>query len=92
MNGWVGEEMFVAHNEPIVNISIVGEMESSVLKEVVVELVPRLFDQGNGDVAQGRRELGANPSPSNLLVGVVTCPENTGVECKGYNGSDVGCV
>ena len=92
LNGWVGEEVFVVHNEPIVNISIVSEMESCVLKEVVVELVPRVFDQGDGDVAQGRRELGANPSPSNLLVCVVTCPENTGVECKGYNGSDVGCV
>ena len=51
--------------------------------------MPRVFDQGNGDVAEGRRELGANPSPSNLFVGVVACPENTGVECKGDNGCDV---
>ena len=36
--------------------------------------------------------MGANPSLSNLLVGVVACPENTGVECEGDNSGDVGCV
>ena len=36
--------------------------------------------------------MGANPSPSNLLVGVVACPDNTDVERKGDNGSDVGSV
>ena len=63
-----------------------------MLKKVVVELAPRVLDQGDGNVAKGRRELGANPSPSNLLVCVVACPENTSVQCKGDNGSDVGRV
>ena len=54
--------------------------------------MPRVFDQGNGDVAEGRRELGANPSPSNLLVDIVAFPENTRVQCKGDNGGDVGRV
>ena len=36
--------------------------------------------------------MGANPSPSNLLVSVVACLENTGVECEGDNGSDVRSV
>ena len=61
-----------------------------MLEKVVVKLVPRVFNEGNGNVAEGRRELGANPSPSNLFVGVVACPENAGVECKGHNDGDVG--
>ena len=32
--------MFVVDNETVVNIPIVCEMEGSVLKQVVVELVP----------------------------------------------------
>ena len=89
LNGWVGEKLFVVHDEAIVNIPVVCEVESSVLEKVVVKLVPRMFNEGNGDVAEGRRELGANPSPSNLFVGVVACLENTGAECKGDNGCDV---
>ena len=54
-----------------------------------MDLVPGVFNEGDGDIAQGWRELGANPSSSDLLVGVVACPENTGVECKGDNGGDV---
>ena len=64
-------------------------MEGGVLEKVVVELVPRAFNEGDGDVAEGRRELGANPSPSDLFVGAIACPENAGVECKGHNGCDV---
>ena len=92
LDGWVGEEMFVLDNEAVVDIAVVREVEGCVLKKVVVKLAPRVFDQGDGDVAEGRRELGANPSLSNLFVCVVACPENTSVECKGDNGSDVGCV
>ena len=92
LDGWVGEEVFVVHNEAVVNKSVVREVECCVLEKIVVKLVPRVFDQGNGDIAEGRRVLGANPSPSNLLVGVVACPENTGVQCKSDNGSDVGRV
>ena len=51
-----------------------------------------MFNEANGDVAEGRRELGANPSPSDLFVGVFACPENAGVECKGNDGCDVGGV
>ena len=36
--------------------------------------------------------MGANPSSSDLLVGVVARPENAGVERKGYDGGDVGCL
>ena len=90
--GWVGEEVFVVHDETVVNVSVVGEVEGCVLEEVVVELVPGVFNEGDCDVAEGRRELGANPSPSDLFVGVVACPENAGVECKGDNSDDVGCM
>ena len=48
-----------------------------------------MFNEGDGDVAKGRGELGANPSPPNLLVSVVTCPENAGVKCVCHNGRDV---
>ena len=41
-----------------------------------------MFDEGDGHVA----------SASDLLVGVVASPENTGVESKSDDGSDVGCV
>ena len=92
LDGWVGKEVFVVNDETVVDVPVVCEVESSVLEKVVVELMPRVFNEGNGNVAKGRRELGANPSPSNLFVGVVACPENTGVHCKGDNGSDVGRV
>ena len=51
LDGWVGEEVFVVHNEAVVDISVVREVECCVLKEIVVELVPRVFYQGDGDVA-----------------------------------------
>ena len=76
-------------NETVVHIAVVCEVEGSVLKEIVVELVPRMFDESDRDVAKGRGELGANPSPPNLLVSVVTRPENAGVECVCHNGSAV---
>ena len=82
--------MFVVNNEAAVDISIVCEVEVCVLKEVVVDLVPGVFDEGDGDIAQGWRELGANPSPSDLFVGVVASPENACVEGKCHDGGDVG--
>ena len=36
--------------------------------------------------------MGANPSSSDLLFGVVASPENAGVERKGHDGGDVGCL
>ena len=92
LDGWVGEEVFVAHDETVVDVPAVCEVESSVLEKVVEELMPRVFNEGNGDVAEGRRELGANPSPSNLFVGVIACPENAGVECESNDSCDVGGV
>ena len=72
--------MFVVHDETVVNVSVVSKVEGCVLEEVVVELVPGVLNEGDCNIANGRRELGANPSPSDLFVGVVACPEN---ECKG---------
>ena len=48
-----------------------------------------MFDECDGDIAKGWRELGSNPSSSDLLVGVVASPENACVEGKGHNGGDV---
>ena len=76
-------------NETVVHVAIVCEVEGSVLKEIVVKLMPGVFDEGDGNVAKGRGELGANPSPPDLLVGVVACPENAGVECVCHNGCNV---
>ena len=42
LDGWMGEEMFVVHNEAVVNIPVVREMEGCVLKKIVVELMPRV--------------------------------------------------
>ena len=36
LDGWVGQEVFVADNESVVDVSVVGEVECCVLKEVVV--------------------------------------------------------
>ena len=48
-----------------------------------------MFDECDGDIAEGWRELGSNPSSSDLLVGVVASPENAGVEGKGHDGGDI---
>ena len=54
-----------------------------------MDLVPGVFNECDRDIAKGWRELGANPSSSDLLVGVVASPENAGVECIGNNSGDV---
>ena len=36
--------------------------------------------------------MGSNPSPSDLFVSVIACPENTSVECISDNGGDVGSL
>ena len=54
-----------------------------------MDRVPGVFNECDGDIAKGWRELGANPSSSDLLVGVIASPENAGVECIGNNGGDV---
>ena len=79
-------------NETVVHVAIVREVEGSVLKEIVVKLMPGVFDEGDGNVAKGRGELGANPSPPDLLVGVVARPENASVKCICHNGCNVRSV
>ena len=54
-----------------------------------MDLMPGMFDEGDGDIAKGWRELGSNPTSSDLLVGVVASPENACVEDKGHDGGDV---
>ena len=76
-------------NEAVVHVAIVREVESRVLKEVVAKLMPGVFNEGDGNVAKGWGELGANPSSPNLLVGVVACPENASVKCICHNGCNV---
>ena len=48
-----------------------------------------MFNEGDGDIAQGWRELGANPSSSDLLVGFIASPENASVECISNDSGDV---
>ena len=84
--------LLIVYDEAVVHVTVVGKVEICVLKEVVVDLVPGVLDQSDSEVAEGRRELGANPGPSDLLVCIVACPENASVERKGDNGSDVRCV
>ena len=76
-------------DETVVHIAIVGEVEGSVLEEIVVKLMPGVFDEVDGNVAEGRGELGANHSPPHLLVSVVACPENACVKCICHNGCNV---
>ena len=45
------KEMFVVDNEAVVDISIVSKVEVCVLKEVVVDLMPGVLDEGDGNVA-----------------------------------------
>ena len=51
LNGWVAEEVFVVDNESVVNVSVVCKVQVGVLKEIVVDLVPGVFNEGDGDVA-----------------------------------------
>ena len=45
------KEMFVVDNEAVVDISIVSKVEVCVLKEVVVDLMPGVLNEGDGNVA-----------------------------------------
>ena len=55
-----------------------------------MDLVPGVFNEGDGDIAEGWRELGVNPSSSYLFVSVIASPENAGVECISDDSGDVG--
>ena len=45
------KEMFVVDNEAVVDIAIVSEVEVCVLKEVVVDLMPGVLNESDGNVA-----------------------------------------
>ena len=45
------KEMFVVDNEAVVDIAIVSKVEVCVLKEVVVDLMPGVLNEGDGNVA-----------------------------------------
>ena len=45
------KEMFVVDNEAVVDISIVSKVEVCVLKEVVVDLMPGMLNEGDGNIA-----------------------------------------
>ena len=47
----VVKEVFVVDNEAVVDIAIVSEVEGCVLKKVVVDLMPGMFNEGDGNVA-----------------------------------------
>ena len=51
LDGWVLKEMFVVDNEAVVDVSIVSKVEVRVLKEVVVELMPGMLNEGDGNIA-----------------------------------------
>ena len=86
------KEMFVVDNEAVVDISIVSKVEVCVLKEVVVDLMPGVLNEGDGNIAQGWRELRSNPGPSDLFVSIVAGPENACVEGKSHDGGNVGSL
>ena len=47
----VVKEVFVVDNEAVVDIAIVSEVEGCVLEKVVVDLMPGMFNEGDGNVA-----------------------------------------
>ena len=51
LDGRVLKEMFVVDNEAVVDISIVSKVEVCVLKEVVVDLMPGMLNEGDGNIA-----------------------------------------
>lgn len=59
------EEGDVKGEEVVVDKAIVYTVDLCVVREAMVKLNPRVFDEG--DSAQSWRELGSNPGSSNLL-------------------------
>ena len=45
------KEMFVVDNEAVVDIAIVSKVEVCMLEEVVVDLMPGMLNEGDGNVA-----------------------------------------
>ena len=51
LDGRVLKEMFVVDNEAVVDIAIVSKVEVCMLEEVVVDLMPGMLNEGDGNVA-----------------------------------------
>ena len=51
LDGRVLKEMFVVDNEAVVDIAVVSKVEVCMLKEVVVDLMPGMLNEGDGNVA-----------------------------------------
>ena len=47
----VWKEMFVVDNKAVVDIAIVSKVEVCMLQEIVVDLMPGMLNEGDGDVA-----------------------------------------
>ena len=50
---WVRKEVFDVDNETVVNVAVVVEVEIGVVKEIVVQLLPRVFNKSDGHIVQG---------------------------------------
>ena len=56
MRVWVAgvrKEVFDVDNETVVNVAVVVEVEIGVVKEIVVQLLPRVFNKSDGHIVQG---------------------------------------
>ena len=51
LDGKVLEEGTVECDQAIVHVPVVDEMDLGVVCQGVVELMPRVFDEGDGDIA-----------------------------------------
>ena len=51
LDGEVLEEGVVESYEAVVHVPVVDEVDLGVVCQGVVELMPRVFDEGNGDIA-----------------------------------------
>lgn len=76
----MAQERVVVSDEAVVHIVVVGEVEVRV--KVVVELVPRVFDEGDGYVAEGVRvgtqsQLHEFAGRCDIAIAVIAGPENT---------------
>ena len=67
LEGDVGEKVLVEGDEAVVHVPVVGEVDLGVVHDGVMELLPGVLDEGDGGIAERRRELGSNPSPPYLL-------------------------
>ena len=95
LDGWVREEMVVVDNEAVVDVAVVVEVEIGVVKELVVELVPGVFNESMSAMAMLHRagDRAGSQSERHEFAGRCGCkPGNTSVERKSHDGGDVSSV